>query len=287
MDTQILINESGADYKLLDSGVGEKLERFGEVVLARPDPQALWPKRLGTEWGKADGIFDTHERQWKFKATVPRQWPINFAGLQFLIRPSAFKHTGLFPEQQQNWKWIREKINGAARRNVSILNLFGYTGGATLAAAAAGAEVTHLDGSKAALNWARENAALSGLAEAPIRWILDDARSFVRREIRRGRHYDGIVLDPPAFGRGPKGEVWKIEDDFLQLLTLCQQLLSDSPILFLVNGYAAGYSAISYANALASLFENGTLEAGELALVESGPAGRVLPAGIFSRLSWS
>ncbi len=286
MDTQIVSTSTQDDYELIDSGEGEKLERFGEIVLARPDPQALWPKRLTAEWDRATGIFNAHERQWKLKAGIPRQWPITFAGAKFLIRPSAFKHTGLFPEQRPNWEWISENINAAGKRDVSVLNLFGYTGGATLAAARAGAEVTHLDGSRAAIGWARENAALSDLARAPIRWILDDARSFVRREIRRGRRYDGIILDPPAFGRGPKGEVWKIEDDFLQLLDLCRQALSPQPLFFLVNGYAAGYSAISYANAVAGLFPDGTITAGELALTESGPAGRLLPAGIFSRVSW-
>lgn len=289
MNLTTLAVEAEADYELLDTGEGEKLERYGEVTLVRPDPQALWPKRLTAEWGNADGIFDTSERRWRFKARVTQQWHIAFANLKFLIRPSAFKHTGLFPEQRANWEWIEKRIGAVDRENrekISVLNLFGYTGGATLAAARSGAEVTHLDGSKAAIGWARENAALSGLAAAPIRWILDDARSFVRREIRRGRRYDGIILDPPAFGRGPKGEVWKIEDDFLQLLELCRQALSDDPIFFLVNGYAAGYSAIAYANALSAFFPDAALSAGELAIAESGDDGRLLPAGIFARVAW-
>ncbi len=285
MNPQILVTEPEADYALVDSGAGEKLERLGDMLLARPDPQALWPKRVPGEWTKADGIFDVRERRWKFRAQVLRQWPISFADVKFLIRPSSFKHTGLFPEQRANWQWLSKKISRSGQK-VSILNLFGYTGGATLAAAAAGAEVTHLDGSRAALNWARENAALSGMGDASIRWILDDARAFVKREIRRGRRYDGIILDPPAFGRGPKGEVWKIEDDFLHLLEECRQALSARPIFFLVNGYAAGYSAIAYANALAGFFEDGALEMGELTIAESGVNARLLPAGIFARVSW-
>ncbi len=287
MNLQILTTEAEADYELLDSGEGQKLERFGKMVLARPDPQALWPKRLPQKtWGNADGTFDTTERSWKFKGGAERQWAIEFADLKFVIRPSAFKHVGIFPEQKPNWQWMGEKIKAAGRK-VSVLNLFGYTGGATLTAAAAGAEVAHLDASKAAIGWARENAALSGLSDKPVRWILDDARIFVKREIKRGRHYDGIILDPPAFGRGPKGEVWKIEDDFLELLDLCKQALSPEPLFFLVNGYASGYSALGYANALSSLFDGlfATLEAGELALVETADNGRLLPAGIFARLS--
>ena len=289
MNLTTLAVEAEADYELLDSGDGEKLERYGDVTLVRPDPQALWPKRLATEWGNTDGIFDTTERRWRFKARSMQQWHITFASLKFLIRPSAFKHTGLFPEQRANWEWIEKKIGAANRKSrekISVLNLFGYTGGATLTAARSGAEVTHLDGSKAAIGWARENAMLSGLSATPIRWILDDARSFVRREIRRGRRYDGIILDPPAFGRGPKGEVWKIEDDFLQLLELCRQALSNDPVFFLVNGYAAGYSAITYANALAAFFPDAVLEAGELAITESGDENRLLPAGIFARVAW-
>jgi len=295
MNLEILTTEAQADYELLDSGEGMKLERFGKMVLARPDPQALWPKRLSEkEWAGADGIFDTTERRWKFKGSAsgsksgtPLSWPIEFAGLKFIIRPSAFKHVGIFPEQKPNWQWMSEKIQSAGRK-VSVLNLFGYTGGATLTAAAAGAEVAHLDASKAAIGWARENAALSGLNDKPVRWILDDARIFVKREIKRGRHYDGIILDPPAFGRGPKGEVWKIEDDFLELLDLCRQALTPAPLFFLVNGYASGYSALGYANALSSLFAGvfeGAVEAGELAIAESGADSRLLPAGIFARLS--
>ena len=289
---KILKTLSCGGYELLDSGEGEKLERFGKFVLSRPDPQALWNKHLpNTEWEKADAVFvhSGAKAGWKKKPNVPEKWKIEFGGLSFFIKPTAFKHTGLFPEQGPNWQWIISNIKSAKanlNRPISVLNLFGYTGGATLAALSAGAEVAHIDGSKSAITWAKENATLSGLAEKPVRWILDDAREFVKREIRRGVHYDGIVMDPPAFGHGPKKELWKIEDDFLGFMKLCQEVLSDTPIFFLINGYSAGYSAIAYENNLSPLKEKfgGEIEKGELAIEESG-SGRLLPAGIFAR--WS
>lgn len=285
------------DYELLDSGEGEKLERYGKFILSRPDPQALWNKLLLiAEWQEADAVF-THSGAkgattglrpnarvgWKKNSRVPEKWKIEFGGFSFFIKPTAFKHTGLFPEQEPNWQWIINNIK-SANRPVSVLNLFGYTGGATLAALSAGAEVAHVDGSKSAITWAKENAVLSGLEGKPVRWILDDAREFVKREIRRGNHYDGIVMDPPAFGHGPNKELWKIEDDFLGLMKLCEEVLSDSPIFFLINGYSAGYSSIAYENNLSSLVEKfgGEIEKGELAIEESR-SGRLLPAGIFAR----
>ena len=287
---KILKTLASAGYELLDSGEGEKLERYGKFVLSRPDPQALWEKRLPiAEWQKADAVF-AHigiKGGWKKKPNVPEKWKIEFGGLSFFVKPTAFKHTGLFPEQEPNWRWIIGKIKSAKlNRPISVLNLFGYTGGATLAALSAGASVAHIDGSKSAIIWAKENAALSGLADKPVRWILDDAREFVKREIRRGVHYDGIVMDPPAFGHGPKKELWKIEDDFLGFMKLCQEVLSDTPIFFLINGYSAGYSAIAYENNLSPLKEKfgGEIEKGELAIEESG-TNRLLPAGIFAR--WS
>ena len=287
---KILKTLASAGYELLDSGEGEKLERYGKFVLSRPDPQALWEKRLPiAEWQKADAVF-AHigiKGGWKKKPNVPEKWKIEFGGLSFFVKPTAFKHTGLFPEQEPNWRWIIDKIKSAnLNRTISVLNLFGYTGGATLAALSAGASVAHIDGSKSAIIWAKENAALSGLADKPVRWILDDAREFVKREIRRGVHYDGIVMDPPAFGHGPKKELWKIEDDFLGFMKLCQEVLSDTPIFFLINGYSAGYSAIAYENNLSPLKEKfgGEIEKGELAIEESG-TNRLLPAGIFAR--WS
>lgn len=293
-ELKILKTSAGADYELLDSGEGEKLERYGKFILSRPDPQALWNKRLSNEeWQKADAVFAHSGTKggWKKKPNVPEKWKIGFGELSFFIKPTAFKHTGLFPEQEANWRWVIEKIKSAEKsagsnRPISVLNLFGYTGGATLASLSAGAEVAHVDGSKSAISWAKENATLSGLAEKPVRWILDDAREFVKREIRRGVHYDGIIMDPPAFGHGSKKELWKIEDDFLDLMKICKEVLSDAPIFFLINGYSAGYSAIAYENNLSTLAQKfgGTIEKGELAIEESH-SGRLLPAGIFAR--WS
>lgn len=286
------------NYELLDSGDNEKLERFGEVVLARPDPQALWRKDLSAdEWKKADGFFTRGEKNgdWSLKKEVPDRWKIDYAGLKFWIRPTAFKHVGLFPEQATNWDWMRSKLEGSSARagaDVEILNLFGYTGGASLACAQAGAKVVHVDGSKVAITWARDNAELSGLDKKPIRWILDDARAFVKREIKRGRKYHGIIMDPPAFGHGPDNEVWKIEEDLVPLMEMCFSLLADKtpaggPLFFLVNGYSAGYSAIAYENALRPLLKKygGSIEKGELTVKEKGSDGRSLPCGIFAR--WS
>ncbi len=327
-NTLVSVIGPSADYALLDSGDGEKLERWGDVVLSRPDPQALWPKRLSDkEWSKADGHFSREDKNgsWSLKPSVPEKWPVSFGGLKFLIRPTAFKHVGLFPEQAENWRWMAEKIKnqiypakagqansprqgGASKtpdtEDAEILNLFGYTGGATLSCAQTGAKVVHIDGSKAAVSWARENADLSGLADRPIRWIVEDARVFVGREIKRGRRYDGIIMDPPAFGHGPSNELWKIEEHLLSLIEDCKKLLKDQPLFFLINGYSAGYSAIAYENNLLDLKERfgGEIEVGELAIAEtlSAKSGspekfqarnskpqteRLLPAGIFAR--WS
>ncbi|MFA6458934.1 MAG: class I SAM-dependent methyltransferase [Candidatus Paceibacterota bacterium] len=289
----ILKTETSADYELIDSGEGEKLERFGAVILSRPDPQALWRKRLPeVEWKKAHGTFVREEKKgdWSLGKDVLERWGIELSGLKFWIRPTAFKHVGLFPEQAQNWLWLEKKIEAAktSSEEIEILNLFGYTGGATLACAAVGAKVVHVDGSKVALTWARDNAELSGLREKPVRWILDDAREFVRREIKRDRKYAGIVMDPPAFGHGPEGELWKIEEDFLPLVDDCMKILSDKPLFFLINGYSAGYSAIAYENNLLALETKygGRIEKGDLVIKESvqeGVEARLLPSGIFAR----
>lgn len=289
MDTlNILATAPEKDYELLDSGDGEKLERYGKYIFRRPDPQALWEKQLSLdEWGRTDANFrrDGQKGDWDLKPGLPERWDIEFGGLKFWIRPTSFKHTGLFPEQLPNWDWIRECIRGA-KRPVNVLNLFGYTGGASIAAAQAGASVTHIDGSKVAIKWGRDNAELSGLADKPIRWILEDAREFVRREIKRGNKYDGILLDPPAFGHGPNKELWKIEDHLPELLKMCREIMSDKPLFFLVNGYASGYSAIAYENNLKPMFEKfaGVFEKGELT-IEEATSGRLLPCGIFAR--WS
>ncbi|MFH1455076.1 MAG: class I SAM-dependent methyltransferase [bacterium] len=285
MEPKILITKPSADYELIDSGNEEKIERYGEYVLRRPDPQALWKKTLSeTDWKNADATFDNNRKIWKKKTdSMQNEWQISFDDLKFNIKPTAFKHTGVFPEQFSNWQFIKEKIKNS-KGSIKVLNLFGYTGGATLAALSAGAEVTHIDGSKSAITWAKENAELSGLDKKPVRWIIDDARKFVMREIKRGGKYDGIIMDPPSFGRGGKGEIWKIETDFVNLLDECSKILSDNPLFFLVNGYAAGYSSITYYNALKSLLEKygGQFEMGELTIQES-KAKRLLPCGIFVR----
>lgn len=282
-----LIAEANGGYELLDSGEGEKLERCGRFVISRPDPQALWPKRFSArEWAAADAIFKRQGEKgaWRTRGGVKPEWKIKCGNLNLILRLSSFKHIGFFPEQMPNWDWLADKI-AKADREISVLNLFGYTGVASLAAAKAGAKVCHLDGSKTSLAWARENAALNNLADKPIRWILDDARSFVKKEIRRGNYYDGIIVDPPSFGRGPKMEVWKIEEHFLDFLENCLSLLSKKPLFFLLNGYSAGYSSEVYRFNLEMLEKKfgGVLEWGELLIAEK--SGRFLPAGIFSR--WS
>lgn len=275
------------DYVLLDSGDSEKLERYGKFTISRPDPQALWPKLLPTSaWQKSDAYFSrtAENSSWKTRRELPQKWTINFDQLTFVIKLSAFKHTGIFPENQPNWLWMRDQIR-KSQRPINVLNLFGYTGGATLACAQAGAGVCHVDGSKVAVNWARENAELSKLDEKPIRWILDDARTFVQREIKRQKNYDAIIMDPPAFGHGPDKELWRIEDNLLPLLNDCQKILSNKPLFFLINGYAAGYSAIAYANNLKHLFGNkGKLDIGEMTIAHKEDE-RLLPCGIFAR--WS
>ena len=306
----IQITKPNADYELIDSGDGEKLERFGKYILRRPDPQALWQKRLDDDiWKKADARFirdsdngnGENKSGWVFKKEIESRWPIEFSGLKFFIKPTAFKHVGIFPEQSQNWSWLLEKVSTVVKNNIvkvgdtqegemEVLNLFGYTGGASLVCAKSGAKVVHVDGSKAALSWGKDNAEISELSQKPIRWILDDARAFVSREIKRGRKYDGIIMDPPAFGHGPENELWKIEEHFLSLVADCMKIMKDKPCFFLINGYSAGYSAIAYENILLQLVEKfgGSVEIGELAIEESkieGKYRRLLPAGIFAR--WS
>lgn len=285
----ILILEPEKDYELIDSGEGEKLERLGKVIMVRPDPQALWLKSKPELWDQADTHYvrtGPKTGEWQGEQ-LPEAWQIEYAGLTFEVYLSAFKHVGLFPEQKPNWEWFKEIINtekGKSNKNLSVLNLFGYTGGATLACAAAGASVTHVDSSKASITNANRNADLSSLKDTPIRWILEDAFVFVKKEIRRGKKYDGIIMDPPSFGHGTKGEVWKIEKQFTDLVADAMKLLSDDPAFFAINGYAAGYSPIAYANNILSLKEKygGTIEYGELAIKES-QGKRLLPAGIFAR----
>jgi 23S rRNA (cytosine1962-C5)-methyltransferase len=285
----ILKTKSTKEYELLDAGSGEKLERYGNFVMVRPDPEALWHKSLSIEeWGKAQLNFKRsgNKQKWEIEEGVPRKWNIQFGNFSFVIRPTSFKHTGLFPEQLPNWEWMEEIITDKKleKGKPSVLNLFAYTGGATLACARAGAEVCHVDGSKTAVAWARENAELSELKDAPIRWIVEDVILFLKREVKRGRKYDAIIMDPPSFGHGPKNELWKIEEHFLELMDLCKQVLSDDPLFVLINGYTAGYSGIAYQNNLEDMMKlyQGSIEIGELTIEQSN-SSKLLPCGIFAR----
>lgn len=275
------------DYEVLDTSQGEKLERWGGYLLIRPDPQVIWntPKRQ-RGWMHPNAHYHRSSRgggEWEF-FDLPKQWSIRYGSLTFQLKPFSFKHTGLFPEQAVNWDWFSEKIRGA-NRPVKVLNLFAYTGGATLAAARAGAAVTHVDASKGMVTWAKENAAASGLSEAPIRWIVDDCMKFVEREIRRGNTYDGIIMDPPSYGRGPKGEVWKIEEAVHPLIQSCVKLLSPKPLFFLVNSYTTGLApaVLSYMMGveICSRF-GGKVQAEEVGLPVTA-TGLVLPCGASGR----
>ena len=275
------------DYEVLDTSNGEKLERWGDYFLVRPDPQVLWdtPKKL-RQWKKPNGHYHRSRKgggQWEF-SDLPKTWDIQYKELKFHLQPFSFKHTGLFPEQAVNWDWFSDKIR-KANRPVKVINLFAYTGGATLAAAAAGASVTHVDASKGMVNWAKENAQLSGLREKPIRWLVDDCVKFVEREIRRGNHYDGIIMDPPSYGRGPKGEIWKIEEKIYPFIELCTKILSDDPLFFLVNSYTAGLqpAVLTYMleTQVAAKF-GGKVVSDEIGLPVSAN-GLVLPCGASGR----
>ena len=285
------IADGWKDYQVIDCSQGEKLERWGRYVLLRPDPQVIWdtPKK-NKNWKKLNGHYHRSKKgggEWEF-FDLPNEWSIPYdlpigERLTFNLKPFSFKHTGLFPEQATNWDWFSKKIKEAGRP-IKVLNLFAYTGGATLAAAAAGASVTHVDASKGMVGWAKENAASSGLAEAPIRWIVDDCVKFVEREIRRGNHYDAIIMDPPSYGRGPKGEIWKIEEAVYPLIKLCAQLLSDKPLFFLVNSYTTGLqpAVLTYMISTALKDFNGTTTSNEIGLPVA-ETGLVLPCGASGR----
>jgi len=283
----VVTPDSWVDYQLLATGDGLKCERWGQYTLVRPDPQALWPRQAQACWGEADATYHRNKSgggRWEVRRKLPEHWQIGWQGLRFRIRPTQFKHTGLFPEQAANWEWF-SRIIREARQPVSVLNLFGYTGGATLAAAAAGASVCHVDAAKSMVQWCRDNAALSGLQEAPIRYITDDCLKFVQREARRGRRYDAIIMDPPVYGRGSGGEMWKLEDNLVPLLETCQRILSPRPLFFLLNSYTAGLSPVAIGNLLAPMLpEQGTLAMGEIAL-RGAEDQRLLPCGVFGR--WS
>ncbi len=282
------------DYEVIDCSKGEKLERWGDYLLVRPDPQVIWdtPKKE-TGWRKMNGHYHRSSKgggEWEF-FQLPKEWTIQYSlpinkKLTFHLKPFSFKHTGLFPEQAANWNWFSQLIADAVSkgRQVKVLNLFAYTGGATLAAAAAGASVTHVDASKGMVTWAKENAISSGLKDAPIRWLVDDCVKFVEREIRRGNHYDAIIMDPPSYGRGPKGEIWKIEESVYPLIQLCSQILTDNPLFFLINSYTTGLqpAVLSYMISMVLGTANGTVTASEIGLPVSSN-GLVLPCGASGR----
>ncbi len=277
------------EYEIIDCSKGEKLERWGDYILLRPDPQVLWDlPRKNPAWKKLNGHYHRSNKgggEWEF-FDLPKQWSIHYKDLTFHLKPFTFKHTGLFPEQAVNWDWFSEKIRNA-NREIKVLNLFAYTGGATLAAAKAGAKVTHVDASKGMVTWGKENAVASGLEDAPIRWLVDDCVKFVEREIRRGNHYDGIIMDPPSYGRGPKGEIWKLEEKIHPFIALASQLLSDDPLFFLVNSYTTGLAPAVLTYMISTEVEKkfgGYVESQEIGLPVK-ETGLILPCGASGR--WS
>ncbi len=280
-------SENWKDYELLDTSDGERLERWGKYILIRPDPQVIWhSEKKHPMWHRADGIYrrsGSGGGAW-IEHKMPDQWNVSYGKLHFVLRPMGFKHTGLFPEQAANWDWFSDLIV-RANRPIKVLNLFAYTGGATVAAASVGASVVHVDAAKGMVQQAKENAALSGLENAPIRYIVDDCKKFVEREIRRGNRYDAIIMDPPSYGRGPNGEVWKLEDNVDALISLTAQLLSDNPLFFLVNSYTTGLSPLTMAYMMkVNIIEKhgGRVEAGELGLPVTA-TGALLPCGASTR----
>lgn len=290
------VAENWKDYQVMDCSAGEKLERWQNYILVRPDPQVIWntPKML-KEWKKMNGYYHRSAKgggEWEF-FNLPEEWTIHYMlpigkELTFHLKPFSFKHTGLFPEQAANWDWFSKKIADARKKNpdkeIKVLNLFAYTGGATLAAAAAGASVTHVDAAKGMVAWAKENAISSGLGDAPIRWLVDDCVKFVEREIRRGNHYDAIIMDPPSYGRGPKGEIWKIEEAVYPLIQLCEQILTEEPLFFLINSYTTGLQPAVLTYMLSTTLKKykGTVISSEIGLPVSSN-GLVLPCGASGR----
>lgn len=278
------IADNWKDYKLLDATDGDKLESWGGHILVRPDPQIIWKSpQYSDKWAKADAVYHRSTKgggAWDYKRKLPESWNISYNDLKFVIKPTGFKHTGLFPEQAVNWELMSGLIKNAGRE-INVLNLFAYTGGATLACAAAGAKVAHVDASKGMVSWARDNAKASGLEDKPVRWLIDDCEKFVRREIKRGRRYEAVVMDPPSYGRGPGGEVWKLGDCVYDLVKLCAGVLSDKPLFFLLNSYTTGLSPSVMAYILGDVIGKkygGDVSADEIGLpVES--TGMVLPCG--------
>jgi 23S rRNA (cytosine1962-C5)-methyltransferase len=307
---QILSTPGWKDYELLDSGHGMRYERFGPYTTVRPDPQAIWQPKALSEWHKADVQFvRTHSDKgtWKFKRAIPEKWKMTWKDLSFWARLTSFKHTGVFPEQSLQWEFVQEKISSRLRSNnksvipakagiqedgfdvlpgmtkgVSVLNLFAYTGIASLVAAAAGAQVTHVDASKPSISWARDNQIISELEKKPIRWILDDCLKFVEREVKRGNTYDAIIMDPPVYGHGAEGQIWKFNENFPKLLEKCAQVLSATPLFVVVNAYAISSSSIMLENVMKDFLPKGEIEVGELCLEET-LGKRLLSTGIFAR----
>ncbi len=279
------------DYELIDCDKGEKLERWGEHLLIRPDPQIVWSLPEGGRsplWKKADARYlrsSSGGGRWEVYHKLPDSWTVSYRDLKFGIKPMGFKHTGLFPEQAANWDWFSGIIRESGRTDVNVLNLFAYTGGATVAASSAGASVCHVDAAKGMVNWAKENAALSGLQERPIRYLVDDVKKFVEREVRRGRKYDGVIMDPPSYGRGPNGELWKLEQELYPLVELCTKVLSEQPLFFLINTYTTGLSGQIMKNVMSLTLEKqfgGSTEIQEVGLpITHG--GLILPCGYSTR----
>lgn len=278
-------------YEVLDCSEGEKLERWGEYTLVRPDPQVIWNTKKSSQWKKVNGHYHRSSKgggEWEF-FSLPEQWSIDYKslGLTFNLKPFKFKHTGVFPEQAVNWEWFSQKIKDAKAqgREIKVLNLFAYTGGATLAAAKAGAKVTHVDASKGMVNWAKENAKSSELENAPIRWIIDDCVKFVEREIRRENFYDAVIMDPPSYGRGPKGEIWKIEDAVYPLIELCSKVLTKDPLFYLISSYTTGLQPAVLTYMLSTVMNpkfGGKAYAEEIGLPVK-ETGLVLPCGASGR----
>jgi len=289
------IADKWKDYEVIDTSGGEKLERWGDYILVRPDPQVIWDSgKSDLRWRKYNGHYHRSKAgggEWEFRS-LPEEWQISYRDLKFNLKPFSFKHTGLFPEQAVNWDWCAEKIKERIKTEgesaqVKILNLFAYTGGATVSALVAGAHVTHVDASKGMTGWAKENAASTGVADRPVRWLVDDCVKFVEREIRRGNRYDGIIMDPPSYGRGPKGEMWKLEESVYPFIELTSTLLSDNPLFFLINSYTTGLQPAVLKYMLGMTVGKrfgGTIEADEIGLPVTS-TGLVLPCGAAGR--WS
>ena len=274
------------DYEVIDTGDGEKLERWNDIILRRPDPQAIWPKQKPALWDHADAHYHRSQKgggEWEFFKRLPERWTIHYGALKFYVRPTGFKHTGLFPEQAVNWDWMANLIR-KAKRPIRVLNLFGYTGGATCACAMVGAKVTHVDAAKGMVQWAGENRKLSEIDETSVRWIVDDALKFVQREARRGNVYEGILMDPPSYGRGPGGEVWKLENELFGLVEACEKVLAQDALFMLINSYTTGLQPAVLNNMLAmtaARSRGGKISADEIVLPVT--AGGVLPCGASGR----